>query len=183
VAAAVRESDSALLARCGEGDENAWRILVRRYQNLVYSTALETGLGPDDAADVFQETWLELHRSIPRIRNPEALPRWLIVASRRLSYKVATRKRRLVPGVSRDLVDPDALQDEQVEAMRTRQRLETALEALGGKCERLLRLLFFEPEKLPYETISRRTGLAIGSIGPIRGRCIARLRRILGELT
>ncbi|HMB68000.1 MAG TPA: sigma-70 family RNA polymerase sigma factor, partial [bacterium] len=108
---------------------------------------------------------------------------WLIVASRRLSYKVATRRRRLVAGVSRDLVEPDTLQDEQVEAMRTRQRLETALEALGGKCERLLRLLFFEPDRLPYEEISKRTGLAVGSIGPIRGRCIARLRRLLGELS
>jgi RNA polymerase sigma factor (sigma-70 family) len=177
--AAERISDTELVARCRSGDENAWRLVVRRYQNLVYSTALEVGLDPDDAGDVFQEVWLELHRSMRRIRNPEALPRWLMVATRRLSYKVAARGRRMVSDVSSDLVDPGTLPDDAVEIRRARHALETALELLGGRCERLLRLLFFTSEKTPYEEISKETGLAVGSIGPVRGRCLARLRRIL----
>ncbi len=154
-------------------------MLIHRYKNLVFSTALDVGLNPDDAGDVFQEVWLELHRSIPRIRSPEALPRWLMVAARRLSYKVAIRRRRSVSGVSKDLVDSATLSDEAYAAMRTRQRLEEALDALGGRCAELIRLMFLSPEKLPYEEISKRTGLAIGSIGPIRARCLERLRTIL----
>ncbi len=174
-----RLPDAVLLSRCSEGSDEAWRMLVHRYKNLVFSTALDVGLEPDDAGDVFQEVWLELHRSIPRIRNPDALPRWLMVATRRLSYKVAIKKRRSVSGVSKDLVDSATLSDEAYVAMRTRQRLEEALDALGGRCAHLIRLLFLRPEKLPYEEISRLTGLAIGSIGPIRARCLEKLRAIL----
>ena len=81
-------------------------------------------IAADDAGDVFQEVWLELHRSIPRIRNPQGLPRWLMVATRRLSYKVATRRRRMISGISRDLVDPTELPDDLVDGAKTRQRLE-----------------------------------------------------------
>jgi len=179
LAAAERISDTELVARCRSGDENAWRLVVRRYQNLVYSTALDVGLDADDAGDVFQDVWLELHRSMRRIRNPEALPRWLMVATRRLSYKVATRRRRLVADVSRDLVDPGTLPDDAVEIARARHAIETALELLGGRCERLLRLLFFADDKIPYGEVSKKTGLAVGSIGPVRARCLSRLRRIL----
>jgi RNA polymerase sigma factor (sigma-70 family) len=174
-----KESNETLLRLCAEGDEAAWKRLVLRYQNLVYSTALEVGLGEEDAGDVFQDVWLELHRSIPRIRNAEALPRWFIVATRRLSYKVAVRRRRMLPDISADMVDPAALPDTVVEDAESRLRLEDALTQLGGKCEKLLRLLFLHARKLPYDEISRRTGLAIGSIGPIRSRCLARMRKIL----
>ena len=173
--------DSALLARCLDGDETAWRMIVRRYRNLVYSTALEVGLDADDAGDVFQEVWVELHRSVSRIRNPDALPRWLMVATRRLAYKVAVRRRRSVSGVSRDLVDPATLSDEAYRALRTRQRLEEAFDLLDERCAGLLRLLFLNPDKLSYDEIAKETGLAIGSIGPIRSRCLERLKKLLGE--
>lgn len=179
--AVERLSDGALLARCIERDETAWRMLVRRYRNLVYSTALEVGLDGDDAGDVFQEVWVELHRSVSRIRNPDALPRWLMVATRRLAYKVAIRRRRSISGVSRDLVDPATLSDEAYRALRARQRLEEAFEHLDERCANLLRLLFLNPEKIPYDQIAKHTGLAIGSIGPIRSRCLERLKKLLGE--
>lgn len=181
LSAVEKLSDSALLARCLDGDQTAWRMIVRRYRNLVYSTALEVGLDADDAGDVFQEVWVELHRSVSRIRNPDALPRWLMVATRRLAYKVAVRRRRSVSGVSRDLVDPATLSDEAYRVLRTRQRLEEALEHLDERCASLLRLLFLHPEKMSYDEIAKQTGLAIGSIGPIRSRCLERLKKLLGE--
>lgn len=174
-------TDAALLELCIEGDESAWRALVFRYRNLVYSTALGVGLDADDAGDVFQEVWFELHRSMRRIRRAEAIPKWLVVATRRLSYKVAVRRRRSVAGVSRDLVDPATLSDEAYSILRTRHKLEEGLARLGDPCAKLLRLLFLETETISYEEISKRTGLPIGSIGPNRARCLEKLRKILGE--
>ena len=156
-------------------------MLVIRYQALVYSCALEVGLGPEDAGDVFQDVWTELHRSAMRIQNPSGLPRWLIVATRRLAYKYASRRRRFIGGISRELVDPGGTPDQEVAQVEARQRAEMALRALGGSCEQLLRLLFLHSPPLSYEEISERTGLAVGSIGPIRSRCLNRLRRMLEE--
>lgn len=172
-------SDAALVRACLASDERAWAQLVQRFEKLVYSTALEEGLDAEDAGDVFQQVWMELHQSLPRIRNPQALPRWLIIATRRLCYKVAVRRRRMVHGLTREMIDPARLADEKLTAIESRHRVESTLTQLGGKCERLLRLLFFHSKRIPYEEISRRTGLAVGSIGPIRNRCLARMRKML----
>ncbi|MGH3974875.1 MAG: hypothetical protein ACRDS9_16335, partial [Pseudonocardiaceae bacterium] len=45
----------------------------------------------------------------------------------------------------------------------------------------LLAFLVAEPP-MPYTEISRRLGVPLGSIGPIRARCFARLRRELATL-
>ncbi len=173
--------DTTLLARCQQGDELAWATVVERYQGLVYSTAIEVGLDGDDAADVFQFVWIELYRSIPRFRDPIALPRWLMVATRRCSYKVATRNRRHIRGTFEDLTDPAALAQEQVEAAEDRLRVENALHRLDRRCRWFLRRLFFSSEKITYDELARQTGLATGTIGPLRVRCLNKLRRILGE--
>lgn len=173
--------DADLVARCQAGDETAWTQLVQRHEGLVYSTALSLGLGEEDAADVFQQVWVQLHQSLPRLRNPQGLVRWLIVATRREGYRISVQRRRLASGVSRDHLDPSTLPDEAVEGAQARQRLEASMRRLGEKCERLLRLLFLSDAKIPYEEISRRTGLAIGSIGPIRSRCLTRLRTLMED--
>lgn len=174
-------SDAALLSRCADGDRSAWGILVARYQDLVFSTALATGLDAEDAGDVFQEVFLELEASASRIRDPRALPRWLMVATRRLAYKVAARRRRLTPRLPKDLIDPRSLADDEVVAAEARRQLEAGLARLDPRCAAFLRFLFFHPVSPSYEDVCRRFDLAMGSIGPIRSRCLGRLRRLLEE--
>ncbi|MCA9727223.1 MAG: sigma-70 family RNA polymerase sigma factor [Candidatus Eisenbacteria bacterium] len=172
-------SDSELLELCLGGGETAWEELVIRYQGLVFSTALEVGLGTDDAGDVFQEVWAELYRSLRRIRHPDALARWLMVATRRASWKVAVRSRRVVPDLPPDLVDPWALPDEAIEFLEARTRIEEALGELGEPCATVLRLLFLEDPPKDYREIATAAGVAIGTIGSARARCMTKLRRIL----
>jgi RNA polymerase sigma factor (sigma-70 family) len=174
-------SDAELLSRCAERDRKAWGILVARYKDLVYSAALASGLSAEDAGDVFQEVFLELDSSAARVRNPQALPRWLMVATRRLSYKVATQRRRMAPRISKDLIDPRTLVEDEVVAAEARRQLEAGLGRLDPRCAELLRYIFFSPETPSYSDICERFGLALGSVGPIRGRCLHRLRQLLEE--
>ncbi len=176
----TERSDSDLVAACREGNERAWEQLVLRYQGLVYSTAVEAGLTHDDSADVFQHVWTEFYRSLPRFRHAITLPRWLVVATRRHSYKVAARRRRVVRETYHEMVDPKALPDEKVEALESRRRLEVAMEKLDASCDKLLRMLFFSSQKVRYAEVARRTKIAIGSIGPTRARCLQKLRVELG---
>jgi RNA polymerase sigma factor (sigma-70 family) len=170
---------------CREGSERAWNRLVDRYEGLVWSVAVETGLDTNDASDVFQYVWLELFRSLRRIRDAESLPKWLMVATRRQAYKVSARRRRPLLSIEEDggpaLLDPRCLPDERVVDMEQRRRLETALARMAENEAELLRLLFLDPKRPSYEEISRRTGLAIGSIGPIRARYLKKLRNLMEE--
>jgi len=43
-------------------------------------------------------------------------------------------------------------------------------------------MLFFEQPPVPYNELAKRLGLATGSIGFIRGRCLDRLQKILAEM-
>ena len=54
--------------------------------------------------------------------------------------------------------------------------LRDACTRLSPDCQRLLAMLTSDPP-VPYTEISARLGISVGSIGPIRGRCLERLRR------
>ena len=173
--------DVALVELCRDGDDRAWRTIVRRYRSLVYSVALRAGLDDETAADVFQQTWIEFHRSLERIRDAQALPRWLAVTTRRVAYKAAIRADVPIEGSMDEMVDPAALPGEELASIQRLHELEVAIEALGGTCEKLLRRMFLDADEPNYEQISESVGIAVGSIGPLRSRCLGRLRRRLEE--
>ena len=175
------ESDADLLVRCRAGDDAAWAQLVKRYERLVFSTALRSGLDRQNAADVFQQVWVEVHRSLLRIRDLPSLTRWLIVTTGRLSYRQAIVSRRWVREVLDDLVDPSPDAQAAVDGLELLQRLESALSRLGGRCEQLLRALFLSRPAPPYAEVAKRLGVEANSIGPIRNRCLKRMRSIMEE--
>ena len=150
-----------------------------RYENLVFSTILKIGLDRSSAEDVYQQVWIELYRSINRIEKPQALPQWLIVTSQRRAYDRASRDGRMLKEVSEDLLDPSPGPDSVLTSIQDRFRVETALKNMGGRCERLLRLLFLDPEQPPYKVIARKLGIAVGSIGSTRARCLQKLRSVM----
>lgn len=175
------DRDAELLQLCREGDEEAWALLVGRYENLVYSAVLQTGIDRETAVDVFQQVWVELHRSLHRIRNPRALPRWFVVTARRLAYRQAAVSNRWVGAVAEDLLDPAPAADESLVALEQRQRLEAAMERLEERCRELLSALFLRRRRPAYKALARRFGIAVGALGPLRARCLRRLRRLMEE--
>lgn len=176
----ARIDNSTLVRRCLDGDDDAWRALIERYRSLVYSMALRTGLDSTDADEVFQQVWIELHRSLARLRDPDALPGWLSVATRRLSYRRAMERSRWVEGTFDEMVDPKEGPDTAVESLEQRRQVDEALQELGDPCASLLRLLFFQSPPLTYPEIAARAEVPRGSIGPMRGRCLSRLARLMG---
>jgi RNA polymerase sigma factor (sigma-70 family) len=75
--------------------------------------------------------------------------------------------------------DADELPEHMLVQLEQEQILRDAITELPEKCERMVRLLFFEIPPRPYEDIAEELGMATGSIGAIRGRCLAHLRKHL----
>ena len=67
-----------LVARARNGDELAWDALVERYAPLIWSVCRSYRLARPDAEDVAQGVWLYLVGQLDGIRDPEALPAWLV---------------------------------------------------------------------------------------------------------
>jgi RNA polymerase sigma factor (sigma-70 family) len=169
-------SDSELLQRCRGRDADAWDLLVSRYERLVYTVALRNGLSAEDAADVTQSTFVMLIDSLDRIRDDEKLASWLMTVARRQSWRVRNLSRRSVALEEAAEGSVDPLAD-----WATVVALHDALSTLGGSCRELLLALYFEPESPSYAEIAERMGRSIGGIGPLRGRCLDKLRGILEE--
>jgi RNA polymerase sigma factor (sigma-70 family) len=170
-----------LVARARDGDQRAWDALVERYAPLVWSICRRHRLERADAEDAAQTVWLRLVDHLGQLRDPDALPGWLATITRRECAQVLDRARKAgTPGLAltaADIPDPQAAAVEQgLLAAERRAALREAFTSLPPHCQRLLALLIQDPP-VPYAEISARLGIAVGSIGPIRRRCLARLRR------
>ena len=81
-----------------------------------------------------------------------------------------------------DPVDDEPTAPQQVIAWEQASLVHRALDRLGDRCQRLLRMLFLEDPRPAYEDIAADLGIAIGSIGPTRGRCLKQLRGHISDL-
>jgi len=169
----------ALVTAARDGDASAWTALVERYAPLVWSTCRAHRLGTADAEDVGQTVWLALIEHLPGIRVPAALPGWILTSTRRECLRVLRLARRTQPDDAvGDTAADDGWEDvdEHLEASERNVALRAAFAQLPPRCQHLLSLLMHDPP-LPYSVISSRLGLPKGSLGPMRARCLERLRQ------
>jgi len=177
-------SDARLIRYCLNGDERAWAALIEKYKNLIYSIPLRYGASPDDAADIFQSVCVELLSELPRLRKRASFRSWLITvtAHQAFQWKRKTRRRaedELTPADEERLeTDPSP---DVVEQLQREQVMREAIAELPPRCREMITLLFFSEPQLPYRDVARQLGLAVGSIGFIRGRCLKRLQRMLED--
>lgn len=178
-------TDQQLIDRCREGRQDAWAEVVARYQRLVFSIPLNFGLSHADAADIAQLTFTTLVQHLDRLRPDSNLAGWLSTVARRHALHHLRKRRREFLGDEADIGESETLASLAVPDSAERwQRvawLDQGLNLLDKRCRELLLLLYFAEEQPAYEEVAARLGLAVGSIGPIRGRCLDRLRAILVE--
>jgi RNA polymerase sigma factor (sigma-70 family) len=170
---------SELVAAALDGDHSSWSRLVDRFTPLVLSVVRRHRLNGSDAEDVVQTVWLRLIEHLRGIREPEALPGWIVTTARNECLRVIRTQKGVSPvdlgeqgwpeGAGGPAVDSDLLEAERHEALLS------ALAELPDR-QRALLLLLIEDPPVSYEEISRRLGLPVGSIGPTRARALARVR-------
>ena len=151
-------------------------MLVERYQRLVFSVALRNGLTREDAADVTQTTFMALLDSIDQIRGVDRLSSWLMTVARRQAWRL---RRRAVQ--EQRLLAPMQLEESSMEQWEQLAWLHSGLGELGSPCRDLLEALYLDPSEPSYAQVAARLGRAVGSLGSMRARCLARLKKILGE--
>jgi len=180
----VAASDEQLVADCLRGDQDAWSDLVEKYRNLVYSVPVKYRMPPQDAADVFQAVWTELFAELPRLRSAGGLRSWLITVAGHKCYQWKRQQtvRAALAEPTYEPVDTQALYPEWRQQVEREQMLRDALFELPPRCREMVRLLFYHQPPLPYKEVAERLGLAEGSIGFIRGRCLKKLRVILQDM-
>jgi len=177
----VSYTDDALVRRCVSGDEEAWSILIDKYKSLIFSIAIKYQFSSEDANEIFQDVCLTLLEALPELREPRALPAWLIQTTSHRCFHWQREHRRYVGGESEEAHSAPAnvIPENMLAEIEREQMLRDALSELAPRCLAIVRLLFFQEPSLPYEQVAKKLNVAAGSIGFIRMRCLKRLRQIL----
>lgn len=177
----IASDDERLVRQCLNGDQDAWNKLVDRYKGLIYSVPVKYKLGPEDAADIFQSVCVELFTNLRRLRNIKSLRSWLVTVALHKCFHWKKQQRRQEKFDAMEVQEAMAVAPDVLKEIRREQAVRDAMERLPPRCAELIRMLFFEQPPLPYSEIAKRMGLATGSIGFVRGRCLHRLQKILQE--
>lgn len=170
-----------LLVRAQGGDRESLHAIVAELTPLLWNVARGQGLDRPDAEDVVQSVWLSLVARLAHIQTPGALIGWLVTACKRESWRARTareRSRAVEAADLAELVDPEPAAEERVLADERLHCVRAALERLSPRCAELLRLLAVA-DRPDYSEIAGALGMPRGSVGPTRGRCLAKLRELL----
>jgi RNA polymerase sigma factor (sigma-70 family) len=180
-AASLWDEASARFGQWRRGDARAMDALVRLMTPVLWHVVRAYGLERSLAEDVVQTTWLTLVRSQASIVDERAVAGWLTTCARREAWRVGKAHARTLPTEDVELEPQLPVQES---AERTAQaadrdaRLWRAVRGLEERCRRLLRVIAFE-ERPDYAKIARDLSMPVGSIGPTRQRCLAKLRTAL----
>ncbi len=181
--------DEKALTRFLNGDPTGFEQIVRHYSSMVFSLAARL-LGPADAEDVVQETFLRAYRGLPDFRGESSLKTWLYtIALNRVRVRQGTlaRMRGLFAGARKaeederlasaldEAADPAASPEEEAVQRDARRRLRQAIGRLPDDFRHAVVLR--DLEGLPYDEIARILNVPIGTV---RSR-IARGRAALLE--
>ncbi|HLK02200.1 MAG TPA: sigma-70 family RNA polymerase sigma factor [Streptosporangiaceae bacterium] len=170
-----------LMDAARRGSDDALGQIVQELSPMLWHVARAAGLSTGDAEDVLQTVWTRLLSHLQDIHDSAALTGWLIVTTRREAWRVRAASARQLPTEHDWLAGlPDRAPgcEEQVVLDEQRRTLWAAIRTLSPRCQELLRIIAFVPRP-DYQAVAAILGMPTGSIGPTRGRCLAKLRALL----
>lgn len=172
------DSPATRLLECAaHGMESAWREIVNRFTPLIFAVCHRYGISGADIQDVAGEVWLRLLTNATAIRDPNALPGWLLTTIRNECLGLLRTRNRQIPMDTDLLGEPCQPEiDAHLIGEERRNAARQALARLSQRDQQLLSMLFCDPPR-PYKEISSALGIPVGAIGPTRARCLTRARR------
>lgn len=169
------------------GDHGPLAALVDDLTPLLWHTVRAQGVSQHEAQDVVQGVWIALLRESGSIRDPKATLQWMLVTAKRAAWRAVSNERAAAVRTSSDERALDLIvapADDRPDATTLRDERDRALwdhvQRLPDRCRALLRLVAMV-DRPDYTAVSQSLGMPVGSIGPTRGRCLAKLRSALAN--
>src|SRR5271168_1518284 len=112
--------DARLVQGCIGGSEEAWRALIFKYKNLIFSIPVKYGFSADDSTDIFQAVCLDLLSELPKLRKVKALPKWIMQITAHKCFHRKQQQQRT------EVLDPAAKEFEKSTPSRAQEILQEA---------------------------------------------------------
>ena len=136
------------------------------------------GFSKADTEDITQATWILIWRHVRHVNHARGLPSWLILPTAREASRFGKKMRRQVEqeglaAESSGTAPGEDLTSAEVERLETIQQVRDAIVDLSGRCADLLTLT--DLQEMAYKEVAKCLKMPLGSIGPTRLRCMAKL--------
>jgi RNA polymerase sigma factor (sigma-70 family) len=193
----ARASGETLVARAAAafadfrgGDRAAFDDLMKMLTPLLWHTVRSQGVDRVASEDVLQTVWLSLLRHADSVRDARTVVKWLLTSTRREAWRVRQHERNAPitrepvegsPGAGDEWEGATTPEQDPVELVlldQRQQQLWRDVQQLPPRCQALMRVIAFT-DRPDYAQIAESLGMPVGSIGPTRGRCLAKLHDIL----
>lgn len=183
-------ADQNLIIRCREGDEQAWRQLLARYEVYVYRLCLRIGGSRDEALDLTQEALVKVLTGLSKYQLGRPFKPWLrqvtVNACLNCLRHRAPTTVSLEQPVAEDIVLGDTLTgntNDPVNAAEWQDARDVLRQAINGLSpQQRLVLVMRHQEGLSYEEIAATTDLPLGTVKTHLFRARQELRRKLGSV-
>jgi len=164
-------NDEIAIEKCRNGDQEAFRHLVERYQRqaIGHATAL---LGTrEDALDAAQEAFIDAFRALKQFDSSRPFYPWFYVLLRNRCFKMAARKREMTSIDETVIVAATGARSEDILA------LQNALRSLDMEDREIVTLKYFDG--LSYNELADRLQIPKGTV---MSRLFYARRKLLAKL-
>ena len=185
-----KKLQTQIVTACQRGDPHAYEQLIRCYQTQVYSLALRMLGDAEDAADVTQETFIRIFRTIDSFRGDASFSTWVYRVTSNLCLDWLRRRKRQVLSsdapvswehetAPREAADNAPNPEDLLAAAELRQEIQSALNELESYHR--LALLLRDVQGLSYEEISDILDLPLGTVKSRINRGRKQLKKMLQQ--
>ena len=177
----AERTDAQVVRDVLSGDRDAYRLLVRRYGDVLYGHALRMVGTPDDASDLVQQAFVKGFKKLASCKDTDRVGAWLFRILSNLSKDHLRSPRRAdiplqsLPEVSDGRGDPL----EAVQRGEMRQRLQLAMGQLTAEQREAFSLKHLEGRS--YEEMAAVLDVSVGSLKMRVKRAREALRDLLEE--
>jgi RNA polymerase sigma-70 factor (ECF subfamily) len=181
------ESDATYARRVQEGDRSAFRVLVERYEGMVFDLAHQYADSPEDAEDLAQDAFLRAYRRIGDLKSPSRFSSWLygIVLNRCRDYAKNVRRETYAFSHTEEQDDADTLpgsapgQDEELLTEERSEHLWAALDDLSSTYATPFLLKY--RDGMTYKAMSKRLDVSVSALKVRVHRARKKLRNLLDD--
>ncbi|MDD2421333.1 MAG: sigma-70 family RNA polymerase sigma factor [Heliobacteriaceae bacterium] len=164
------------------GDDAAFEALIRHYQNYVFAVILNF-TGSDEAADIAQEVFLTIYRSLPGFQ-PHNLKAWIgkVAVTKAIDWKRRRSRTELEqPEIDISTIPETGLgPEEELLAQEQRRLLKEICQSLPPVYEKTVNKYYYE--KKSYQQIAREEGVSIKTVESRLYRARALIRQCWEEV-
>jgi RNA polymerase sigma-70 factor, ECF subfamily len=173
------DAERTLIARCRQGDQEAFRLLLERHHQTVYRVAYAITGDPTDAAEIVHETFIKAWRSLGSFRHDATLATWLTrVALNTARDHLRRQRTREIVGAVHGLIRPQPAPDARA-AIEDRDELQRAMRRLSPRARQVIALRF--GLELSQREIADLLGCPEGTVKSRLNAALTALRKHLDE--